>query len=136
MRLHKDAAEIAALRRAIAISEAALAAALAAAAAGMTETAFRQRLVAEMLERGADGLAFDPIVLAGPASADPHGSPSPERRLERGQPLLLDFGAASGGYNADITRTFFVGSADRRPATSTRRSSPPTSSAAPSPRRR
>ena len=65
-----------------------------------------------MLERGADGLAFDPIVLSGPASADPHGSPSPERRLERGQPLLLDFGAASGGYNADITRTFFVGTAD------------------------
>ncbi len=112
MRLHKDADEVAALRKAIAISEAALTAALADAAAGMTETAFRQRLVVEMLERGADGLAFDPIVLAGPASADPHGSPSPDRRLERGQPLLLDFGAAWGGYNADITRTFFVGSAD------------------------
>ncbi len=111
MRLHKDADEIAALRRAIAISEGALAAALSVAAAGMSETAFRQRLVIEMLERGADGLAFDPIVLAGPASADPHGTPSPERRLERGQPLLLDFGAAWGGYNADITRTFFVGAA-------------------------
>lgn len=112
MRLHKDAAEVAALRRAIAISEAALSAALATAAAGMSETDFRQRLVVEMLERGADGLAFEPIVLSGPAAADPHGSPSPERRLERGQPLLLDFGASSGGYNADITRTFFVGSAD------------------------
>ena len=112
MRLLKDADEIAALRRAIEISEAALAAALATAAAGMPETTFRQRLVVEMLERGADGLAFDPIVLSGPASADPHGTPSPERRLERGQPLLLDFGAAWGGYNADITRTFFVGAAD------------------------
>jgi Xaa-Pro dipeptidase len=112
MRLHKDATEVAALRRAIQISEAALTAALATAAAGMTETAFRQRLVVEMLERGADGLAFDPIVLSGPASADPHGSPSAERRLERGQPLLLDFGAVSGGYNADITRTFFVEAAD------------------------
>ena len=38
-------------------------------------------------------------------------APSPERRLERGQPLLIDFGAAWGGYMADITRTFFVGSA-------------------------
>ena len=112
MRLCKDATEIDALRRAIAVSEAALAAALSEAAAGMTETAFRQRLVVEMLERGADGLAFDPIVLSGGASADPHGTPSPERRLERGQPLLIDFGAAWGGYNADITRTFFVGSAD------------------------
>ena len=111
MRLHKDAGEVAALRRAIEISEAALAAALSDAAAGMSETAFRQRLVVEMLERGADGLAFDPIVLSGAASADPHGTPSPERRLERGQPLLIDFGAAWGGYNADITRTVFTGSA-------------------------
>ena len=83
MRLHKDAAEIAALRRAIAISETALAAALAEAAAGMSETGFRQRLVAAMLDGGADGLSFDPIVLSGPASADPHGTPSPDRRLDR-----------------------------------------------------
>ena len=111
MRLHKDADEIAALRRAIAISETALSATLGAAAAGMTETGFRARLLAEMLAAGADGPSFDPIVLSGPASADPHGSPSPERRLEKGQPLLVDFGAASGGYFADITRTFFVGAA-------------------------
>jgi Xaa-Pro dipeptidase len=112
MRLHKDADEIAALGTAIAISEAALATALSDAAAGMTETAFRQRLVVEMLQRGADGLAFEPIVLTGGASADPHGSPSHDRRLASGQPLLIDFGASWGGYNADITRTFFVQTAD------------------------
>ena len=111
MRLHKDAAEIAALRRAIEISEAALAATLAAAAVGESEADFRRRLVAAMLDAGADGPSFDPIVLAGGASADPHGSPSPERRLEAGQPLLIDFGAAWGGYVADLTRTFFVRSA-------------------------
>ena len=111
MRLHKDAGEIEAMRRAIAISEGALAATLAAAAAGMSEAEVARRLVAEMLDAGADGLAFDPIVLAGAASADPHGAPSPDRRLERGMPLLIDFGAASGGYMADITRTVFVGSA-------------------------
>jgi Xaa-Pro aminopeptidase len=111
MRLLKEPGEIDAMRRAIAISESALAATLADAVAGMSETDFRQRLVAEMFAAGADGLAFDPIVLAGPASADPHGTPSPDRCLEKGQPLLVDFGAASGGYMADITRTFFVGSA-------------------------
>jgi Xaa-Pro aminopeptidase len=111
MRLHKDADEIAAMRKAVQVSEAALAATLAEAAAGMTETEFRQRLVAEMLAGGADGPSFEPIVLAGAASADPHGTPSPDRRLENGQPLLIDFGAAWGGYMADITRTFFVGSA-------------------------
>lgn len=111
MRLRKDAAEIAALRRAIGVSETALAATLAAAAEGMSETDFAARLMAEMLAAGAEGFSFDPIVLAGGASADPHGSPSPDRRLARGQPLLIDFGAAWGGYFADITRTFFVGEA-------------------------
>ncbi len=111
MRLHKDAAEIAAIRRAIAISEAGLAATLETVAAGIRESEVRARLLAEMLAAGADGPSFEPIVLAGPASADPHGSTSPDRRLEKGQPLLIDFGAASGGYFADITRTFFVGSA-------------------------
>ena len=111
MRLHKDAAEIEAMRRAIEISERALTATLSRAAAGMSETDFRGRLVAEMLAAGADGLAFDPIVLAGGASADPHGTPSADRHLARGQPLLVDYGAAWGGYMADITRTFFVGSA-------------------------
>ena len=111
MRLRKDAGEIAALRRAIAASETALAATLAAAVEGMSETDFAARLMAEMLAAGADGFSFDPIVLSGGVSADPHGSPSPERRLTRGEPLLVDFGAASGGYFADITRTFFVGEA-------------------------
>lgn len=109
MRLLKEPAEIEAMRRAIAISETALAATLAAAGAGMAETEVRQRLVVEMLAAGADGLSFDPIVLAGPASADPHGVPSPSRHLAAGQPLLIDFGAAWGGYYADITRTVFVG---------------------------
>lgn len=111
MRLHKDAGEIAALSKAIAISEAALADAIARAAAGMSEAEFRQMLVSAMLERGADGPSFPAIVLSGAASADPHGTPSPQRRLENGQPLLIDFGAAWGGYAADITRTFFVGRA-------------------------
>jgi Xaa-Pro aminopeptidase len=111
MRLHKDADEIAALSKAIAISEAALGATIARAGAGMSETAFRQMLVASMLEHGADGPSFEPIVLAGAASADPHGTPTPDRKLENGQPLLIDYGAAWGGYAADITRTFFVGHA-------------------------
>jgi Xaa-Pro aminopeptidase len=111
MRLHKDAGEVAALRRAIAISEAALAATVARVAAGLSEAEVRAILLAEMLAAGAEGSSFDPIVLAGPAAADPHGSPSADRRLARGQPLLIDFGAAWGGYLADITRTFFVGAA-------------------------
>ncbi|MDR3475070.1 MAG: Xaa-Pro peptidase family protein [Devosia sp.] len=107
MRLCKDAVELAAMSKAIAISETALARTLARTRAGMSEAAIRQMLVADMLDDGADGVAFEPIVLTGAAAADPHGSPSPDRVLKRGEPLLIDYGAAWGGYSADITRTCF-----------------------------
>lgn len=111
MRLHKDEQEVAALSRAIAISETALGQALGRAAPGMTETELRGILIAAMLEAGSDLPTFEPLVLSGAASADPHGAASPRRQLEKGQPLLIDFGAAYGGYVADITRTVFVGHA-------------------------
>lgn len=108
MRLHKDVAEIAALRRAIAISERAWLETMDKVRAGMSEADVRQDLVAAMNAAGAEGMAFEPIVLSGAAAADPHGSPSAGRKLARGDALLIDFGAAWGGYNADITRTVFV----------------------------
>ncbi len=108
MRLHKDAAEIAAMRQAIAISERAWLAVMGRVRAGMSEAAVRQDLVSAMIAEGAEGMAFEPIVLSGAAAADPHGAPSPDRLLRRGDALLIDYGAAWGGYNADITRTVFV----------------------------
>ncbi len=108
MRLHKDEAEISLMKRAIDISQAALGETYASVTAGMTEAEVRKILCNNMMEHGAEGFAFDPIVLTGGASADPHGSPSDQRILKKGDPLLIDFGAAYGGYNADITRTVFV----------------------------
>jgi len=108
IRLCKDKAEIAAMRRAIEISERAWLSTMDQARRGMSETEIRQILTTAMLAEGAEGFAFDPIVLSGAAAADPHGSASPDRALERGGALLIDFGAAWGGYIADITRTVFV----------------------------
>jgi Xaa-Pro dipeptidase len=108
MRLCKDAAEIAAMRRAIEISERAWLKTVAEVKRGMSEAAVKQMLLGAMLAEGADGAAFDPIVLSGAAAADPHGAASGERMIGRGDALLFDFGAAWGGYNADITRTIFI----------------------------
>jgi len=57
---------------------------------------------------GAEGLAFDTIVLAGARAAMPHGRPSPAT-VERGNVLLIDFGCIVDGYRSDMTRTLFVG---------------------------
>jgi Xaa-Pro dipeptidase len=108
MRLHKDALEIEALRKAITISEAALGDTLSLIRSGMSEVEVKRMLIGALLARGADGPAFDPIVLSGAAAADPHGESLTERKLRAGDPLLIDYGAACEGYAADITRTFFV----------------------------
>src|SRR4030066_48634 len=61
-----------------------------------------------MRTNGAEALAFDVAVLAGPRAALPHGSPG-SRRVVAGQVLLFDFGAQVAGYRSDMTRTLFVG---------------------------
>src|SRR5262249_54644771 len=108
MRLHKDASEIETMRKAISISEAALGETASRVRSGMSEAEVKRMLLAAMSAHGADGPAFEPIVLAGAAAADPHGQSVAARKLAPGDALLVDFGAAYGGYAADITRTFFV----------------------------
>lgn len=109
IRLHKTPEEIAKLRLAITISEAALEATLQQVKIGQTEKAIEAILMNELFNHGAHGLAFDPIVAAGDNAAEPHATARTDYQIQSGDALLFDFGASYDGYNADITRTFFVG---------------------------
>lgn len=109
LRIHKEADEITALRKAIQISEEALRLTLQEVKIGMTELEVMTRLVDHMKALGSEGNAFEPIVLAGDNSARPHGHARADYHIQKGDALLFDFGAKYGGFNADITRTFFVG---------------------------
>ena len=129
---YKDAGEIELLRRAIAISETALEKTLAAARVGVTERELESVLVRELFAAGAEALAFPPIVVAGAQSAEGHGHAG-DYRIRAGDTLLFDYGAAIGGYNADVTRTVFVGEPSAEAGRSTRRSARRTASAGPSP---
>ena len=76
---------------------------------GVTEREIASELVTQMLKAGCDPtLPFDPIVAGGPNSADPHAAIS-DRRLQKGDFLLFDWGARYQGYCSDITRTFGIG---------------------------
>ena len=108
LRMIKDAGEIAALRRAIQISESALRATLDEARAGMSEIELAAILDNHMREMGGEGLSFDIILHAGGNTALPHSGPL-DYCMRHGDPLLFDFGATFGGYCADITRTVFLG---------------------------
>jgi Xaa-Pro aminopeptidase len=59
-------------------------------------------------EHGCDGSAFPPIVASGPNGALPHAVPT-ARKLESGEPIILDVGAMVDGYCSDMTRTVFLG---------------------------
>ncbi len=75
---------------------------------GLSERELASGLEAFLKQQGADGLAFDMILVSGSRTSHQHGSPS-ERRLEPGDFVLVDFGAIYKGYRSDMTRTFALG---------------------------
>jgi Xaa-Pro aminopeptidase len=110
LRERKDENELAQIRDAVAAAERALALTLSGVRAGQTELEVAGALELALRQEGSDGFPFPSIVASGPNAALPHARPT-GRRLEKGDFLLLDFGARVGGYCSDITRTFVVGEA-------------------------
>jgi Xaa-Pro dipeptidase len=109
LRMTKDTQELNLMRRAVEIAEAALRATLPTIRAGQTERQIAAELVVQALRAGSDAeLPFGPIVASGPNSALPHAMVS-DRVLQAGDLLTLDWGAAHGGYMADLTRTYAIG---------------------------
>jgi Xaa-Pro aminopeptidase len=108
LRLRKSDDEVEAIGRACALGDACFEHLVSFIKPGMTEKEVAWELESFFRHNGADGLAFPPIVLAGPRAAMPHGQPS-EATIERGNALLLDFGCKVDGYRSDMTRTVFVG---------------------------
>jgi Xaa-Pro aminopeptidase len=109
LRRIKERAEVEALRSAIALGDAAYEHILDRIRPGTTERAIGLELEIYMRTNGADDISFEPIVGSGPLSAHIHHTPS-ERRFEKGDFVLLDFGARVDGYCGDLTRTVVLGS--------------------------
>ncbi|MFO1281348.1 MAG: aminopeptidase P N-terminal domain-containing protein [Burkholderiales bacterium] len=108
MRLVKDAHEIALMRTAAAISADAHRRAMAAARPGWHEYQVEAELVHEFLHRGAQALAYPPIVASGPNACVLHYRDN-DRAMADGDLLLIDAGCEYRGYASDVTRTFPVG---------------------------
>lgn len=113
LRAMKDDDEIATLRRAIAITDAAIGAVLEVVTPEHTERQVAWMLEVAMREWGADSVAFPVIVAAGSNAALPHARPS-DAPLGEGQPIIIDMGAVYNGYHADMTRTVIFGKPDDR----------------------
>lgn len=108
LRMVKDQAEIDAMKHAQSITDAGFTHMLEFVKAGMSELELRVELDNFMLSHGADALAFDTITVSGPNGANPHGQPS-ERIIQKGDMIVMDFGAAWHDYHTDMTRTVCMG---------------------------
>jgi len=77
---------------------------------GQTEEEIAQKLAKIIKSLGGYGLAFETIVACGLNSSRPHYVTG-NKKVTKGQVLLLDFGAKYQDYCADLSRTIFIGNA-------------------------
>ena len=111
LRQRKTAAELAIMRRALTLTETVMRQVEGELAPGLTERQVAWEIEKRLREGGAEGLAFPPIVAAGPNSARPHHHPG-DYVIQAGEPIIIDMGGRVDGYCADMTRTFILGEAD------------------------
>ena len=108
LRAVKSPAEIAVIRRAYAIAELGLQAAVAAIAPGVSERAVAAEAESAMRRAGAEGTGIDTIVASGPNSR-PILARSTLRVIQPGDIVLLTVAPRVEGYHAAIGRPVLVG---------------------------
>jgi Xaa-Pro aminopeptidase len=107
MRLHKDAHELAIMRRAARIAAAAHRRAMQRARPGRTEYEIEAELLYEFRRSGAQFPAYSPIVASGANACVLHYVAN-DAVLRDGELILIDAGCELDGYASDLTRTYPV----------------------------
>lgn len=108
LRMVKDEDEIALIKKAAEIADAAFEHIITFIKPGLKELDVALELEYFMKKQGSQKNAFDFIVASGPRSSLPHGKAS-ERVIQAGEFVKMDYGAVYQGYHSDITRTVAVG---------------------------
>ncbi|MHA7963848.1 M24 family metallopeptidase [Paenibacillus sp. CAU 1782] len=108
LRVKKTPEEVSRIRRAITLIQEVLTQGLSHVRAGVTEIELVAEMEYRMKKLGAEGPSFDTMVLSGPKTGLPHGTPG-DRKLQHGDLLMFDMGVYADGYASDITRTFAFG---------------------------
>ena len=117
LRIVKATDEVELLRRAARAADRVVARIAAGPLVGRTEAAVSREVRDVLVEEGHDDASFA-IVASGPNGASPHHGAG-ERKIQPGDPIVLDIGGTIDGYGSDITRMLWVSGPDR--------SHPPTS---------
>lgn len=110
LRAVKTKAEVENIKKAQAVAEAAFEHILNFIRVGVTEKEIALELDFFMLSHGADEISFQTIAVSGANTSKPHGVPT-DKKVETGDFITMDYGAAVNGYHSDMTRTVAVGKA-------------------------
>jgi len=113
LRAIKDADEVAALARAIALGDAAFAEVAGRVEPGWTENQVAWEIEQYVRTHGGDGMSFTTIVAGGPWGAMPHAR-ARDMPLHDGAGVVIDMGVLLDGYCSDMTRTIYLGAPDAR----------------------
>jgi Xaa-Pro aminopeptidase len=108
----KDESELEALRTAVEITDKVFNEVLQFFKIGISEKEIALELAMRYRKYG-EGEAFPSIVASGPNSALPHAQPG-ERKLQKGDFVVVDAAAKYAGYHADMTRTVIIGEATEK----------------------
>jgi len=109
----KDKAEIDSLKTAIEITDDVFIKIIPEIKEGVTEKYIATKISYLFKMNGAEGDSYESIIAGGPRSALPHARPT-DREFQKGDFIVMDFGALYNGYHADMTRTLLVGSATEK----------------------
>src|SRR5437763_627025 len=108
MRAVKEPNEIARIKAATALADAAFERVVGQGLAGRTEREIALAIETDMRASGADRAGFEAIVAAGPHGALPHAQPRDDQ-VKTGDMVVIDWGAQLDGYCSDCTRTVAIG---------------------------
>jgi Xaa-Pro aminopeptidase len=115
-RMVKSEAEVELIRRSVITNSRAFERTLKRLKPGMSENEVAAEIELQMRRLGAEGVAFESIVAAGPRSALPHARPTAEP-IGSNRLLLFDVGALQAGYCSDMTRVVHLGKTGTRART-------------------
>jgi Xaa-Pro aminopeptidase len=107
IRMIKQEAEIDSIKKAIRRAEAAFTDVKPYIKEGIREVAILRRLEERLKKRGCRNVPFDIIVASGPNSAMPHARPT-EKKLNKGDLVIIDWGGEADDYFSDMTRTLLL----------------------------
>ena len=104
----KDSKEIESLKTAIEITDYVFTQIIPEINMGVSEKHIAAKISYLFKTNGAEGDSYESIIASGVRSALPHARAT-EKKFEKGDFIVMDFGALYNGYHADMTRTVLIG---------------------------